>query len=165
VKWSWVNEVVVAKLWGWIRNRLGDTSLITHMSYFLFSRAIGFGVGSSFGRLSHNRYNYSDKQSTVWAPKVASVVRAQNLFKRKGAKPILQVTVTVYLFKYIKIRNSIKGRGLQKFSGFRRYSHSYFGWEASSLPCKFSICWPNPNYEASTTPCTLLLCWLLRTNK
>jgi hypothetical protein len=29
----------------------------------------------------------------VSAPKVANVVCAQNLFKRKGAKPILQATV------------------------------------------------------------------------
>jgi len=34
-----------------------------------------------------------DKGATTSAPKMDQVVCAQNLFKRKGAKPILQATV------------------------------------------------------------------------
>jgi hypothetical protein len=34
-----------------------------------------------------------DKREQVSAPKMAEVVRAQNFFRRKGTKPISQVTV------------------------------------------------------------------------
>ena len=38
---------------------------------------------------------WDDKHIWCQLPKVANMVCAQNLFKRKGAKPILQVTVCV----------------------------------------------------------------------
>jgi hypothetical protein len=42
-------------------------------------------------------FGVTDKRSTVSAPKMDKVVCAHNLFKRKGAKPILQATVFLRL--------------------------------------------------------------------
>jgi hypothetical protein len=65
---------------------------------------------SSCKVLFENRSSLCDKCSfrirkvTVSAPKVANVVCAQNLHKRKGAKPILQATV----YKLLKSLQNLK---------------------------------------------------------
>jgi len=66
-----------------------------HLVFLVFSRAVGFGVDTFFGRLSHMQYI---QIGIVSVPGAAKVVCAHNIFKSKGVKSILQVTVKQNIF-------------------------------------------------------------------